>query len=171
MLEQDILYGGGIDVMAAADHEVLGAPGDPEQTVFVETAKIAGIDPVAVNESAFVVLLVKIAAEDSRSRHDDDSDLVYRTVTLEPAVVVELDDTNPRVRHRPAYRTEADQTIRIGHGVYARSLGHAVDLENWQSKLVLDRLANGYGNCRSASGRVSQARYVGIARRHVCRCR
>ena len=86
MLEQDFLYGGGIDVMAASDHEVLGAAGDPEKTVFVETAKIAGIDPIAVNEGVFVVHLVEITAEDSRSRHDHDADLVYRTVALEPAV-------------------------------------------------------------------------------------
>ena len=65
MLEQDVLYWGGIDVMAAADHQVLGAAGDPEKSVFVETAKITGIDPIAVNESALVVLLVEIAAEHS----------------------------------------------------------------------------------------------------------
>jgi hypothetical protein len=32
--------------MAAADHQVLGAAGDPEKAIFVETAKIAGIDPM-----------------------------------------------------------------------------------------------------------------------------
>ena len=38
MLEQDFLDGSGIDVVAAADDEVLGAAGDPEKAVFVETA-------------------------------------------------------------------------------------------------------------------------------------
>src|SRR5580658_7435828 len=77
MLEQDLLDRSGIDIVAAADHQVLGAAGDPEKAVFVETAKIARIDPIAVNERALVVRRVEITREDSRPRHDHDADLVY----------------------------------------------------------------------------------------------
>ena len=86
MLKQNLLDRGRIDVMPAADHQILGAAGDPEKTVFVEAAKIAGIDPIAVNERALVVNLVEIAAENSGSRHDHDPDLVDGAVALEPTV-------------------------------------------------------------------------------------
>ena len=44
--------------MAATDRQVLGAARDREKAVFVDTAKITGIDPVTVDESGLVVLLV-----------------------------------------------------------------------------------------------------------------
>ena len=50
--------------MAASDHYVLGAACYPEKTVFVETAKITGIEPIAVNEGVFVVDLVEVTAEE-----------------------------------------------------------------------------------------------------------
>ena len=41
MLEQDVLDRTGIDIVAATDHQILRAPGDPEQSVLVEAAEIA----------------------------------------------------------------------------------------------------------------------------------
>ena len=43
--------------------------------------------------------------------------------------------------------------------------GHAVDFEHGQLHFVLDGLADGDGDRRSASGRKAQARDVGVARR------
>ncbi len=165
MLEQDLLDRAGIDVMTATDHEILGAARDPEKAVFVETAEIAGIDPIAVNERALVVLLVEITAEDSGPRHDHDADLVDRAVAFHLALGVELDDANAgEGAGRP---TEPSRTGRsgIGHGVHARRFGHAVDFKNRKAELVLDHLADGNGNSRTAAGRIAQARYVGVAGR------
>ena len=79
--------------MAAADHQVLGAAGDPEIAVFVETAKIARIDPIAVNERPLVVRLIEITAE-----YPGPAMLRRRfrlpRIALEAAVGIELDDTN-----------------------------------------------------------------------------
>jgi hypothetical protein len=101
-------------MLATVDHYVLGAAGDPEKTIFVETAKVTGIDPIAIYERALVVDLVDV--EYSRSCHDHDTDFVDCAVALEPIVVVELDDTNTSIRHRLTDRAEADGTTWIGDG-------------------------------------------------------
>src|SRR5262249_52573473 len=108
MLEQDFFNGSRIDVVAAADHEILGAASDPEKTVLVEPAKITGIDPIASDERVLVVQLVEVTVEDSRSGHDHDANLVYRAIALEPTVVVELYDTNASIGHRQADGPEAN---------------------------------------------------------------
>src|SRR3954452_20355784 len=129
MAEHDLLDRCRINVVAAADHEILGAAGDPEITVSIEPAKIAGIDPDLVDESTLVVLVVEIAAEHAGPGHDDNADLVRRAVADQLAVSIELDNADPRVRHGKADRTESDRARRIGQRVNARGLGHTVDLD------------------------------------------
>ena len=97
MLEHDILDRTGIDVVAATDHEILGAAGDPEKAVLVEPAEIAGIDPMAVDERARIVSVIEIAAEYAGSGHDHDTDLVDGAVAFEAPVGIELDDADAAI--------------------------------------------------------------------------
>src|SRR5579883_721402 len=83
MLEHDLLDRRRIDIVAAADHEILGAAGDPEKAVGIEPAEIAGIDPVSVDKGPLVVRVVEIAAEHAGAGHDHDPDLVRGAVALE----------------------------------------------------------------------------------------
>src|SRR5262249_40837730 len=144
---------------------------DPEITFRVQPAEIAGIDPDKVDECALVVELVEIAAEYAWTCHDHDADLVDSAVALEPAISVELDDAHAAIGQGQAGRAEANRTIRIGNGVDAGGLGHAVDLEHRQLEPVLDRRADSDGNRRSAGGRKTQARNVRVARRDAERRR
>ena len=102
MLEQDLLDRRGIDVVAAADHQVLGAAGDPEEAVGIEPAEIAGIDPMAVDEGTLVMRGVEIAGEHAGAGHDDDADLVHGAVAFITPVGIELDDAHLRVRQGQA---------------------------------------------------------------------
>ena len=54
MLEDDLLDRRRIDVVAAADHEVLGAAGDPEVAVGIETAEVAGVDPASSTKAPWL---------------------------------------------------------------------------------------------------------------------
>src|SRR5579872_5602361 len=130
MLEHDILDRGGIDVVAAANHEILCAAGDPEVAVLVDTAQIPRVDPAPVDERTLVVYFIEITAEDTGAGHDHDPDFVRLAVTLEAIVGVQLDDANATIWHREADRPETDWTIPVSHGVDAGGLGHAVDLDN-----------------------------------------
>ena len=125
----------------------------------------------SVDERALVVGVVEIAAEHAGPCHADDADLVRRAVALEAALGVELDDAHAAVGHRQAGRAETDRPFRIGDGVDARGLGHAVDFEHRQLELVLDRLADRDRNRRSAGGGKLQARNIGVAGRNAERGR
>src|SRR5689334_3314285 len=152
MPEHDFFYRAGIDVVAATNNKILGAAGDPEVAVLVDAAKIPGIDPIPINECALVVSLVKITAEDARSCHDDNPDLVGLAVTLDSIVAVQLDDAHTAIGHRMADRSQPDGTIRVSQGVDARGLGHAVDLNDRNLEPFLDRFADGHGNGGSPTG-------------------
>ena len=45
MGEEDLLHVAGHDVVPAPDDDVLGPAGDPEETVDVEVAEVAGVEP------------------------------------------------------------------------------------------------------------------------------
>src|ERR1700759_4767811 len=100
MPKQDLLDRLRIDVVAAADHQILGAAGDPEPAILVEPAKVSRIDPNLVNERTLVVNVVEIAPEHAGTGHGDDADLVGRAVALVAAFVVHLDDAHAAVRDR-----------------------------------------------------------------------
>src|SRR5579863_324425 len=119
MLEHDLLDRGGIDVVAATNDEILGAAGDPEVAILVETTQIPGVDPIPVHERTLVVDSVEIAAEDTGSSHDHDPDLVRFAIALDAIVGVQLDDANAAVGHREPDGPEADGTVRVSHGVDA----------------------------------------------------
>ena len=163
--------GARVDVVAAADHEILGATGDPEIAVLIEAAEIAGVDPVPVNERALVVGVVEIAAEHAGAGHDARRrSRPARNHASRLTVGVELDDADAAVgQGRP---TEPSRIGRSGisNGVDARGLGHAVDFDNRELELVLDRVADRNRNGRSAAGRISQAGDVSIAWRDRERC-
>src|SRR5438270_4642163 len=99
MLEHDLLDRLRIDVVPAADHQILGAPGDPEPAVLVEAAEIAGVHPDVLDERYLVVDVVEIAAEHTGAGHGYEADLVGRAVPLIFALGIQLDDAHAAVGH------------------------------------------------------------------------
>src|SRR6185369_17031860 len=99
MREEDFLDRERIDVVRAADDQVLGATGDPEIAVVVDAAEVARVDPAGLDERGAVVRFAEIAAEDAGARHRDNADLAARTLAPHLAVAVDLDDAHAAVRH------------------------------------------------------------------------
>jgi hypothetical protein len=63
VLEEHLLDRHRVDVVAAADDQVLGPAGDPQVAVVVEPAEVAGVDPARLDEGAAVVRLAQVAGE------------------------------------------------------------------------------------------------------------
>ena len=80
MLEEHLLDRHRVDVVAAADDQVLGPAGDPQVAVRVEPAEVAGVDPARLDEGAAVVRVAQVAGEHAGAVHRDDADLVDRAV-------------------------------------------------------------------------------------------
>src|SRR5208337_3350807 len=76
---QSVLDDLGIDVVSAADDELLLATGEPEIAASVPPAEVAGVEPplaVDIDPNAFVVTRIEIAREDVRAVDRDHADLV-----------------------------------------------------------------------------------------------
>src|SRR5690606_9339940 len=53
--QQRVLDLGGVDIVAAADDQILGAPGDPQIAVGVHPAQVAGAQEAAFGEQVVVL--------------------------------------------------------------------------------------------------------------------
>ena len=62
---------GGYDVFAAADDEVATPLEDPEVTVVVEAAQVAGVQPAIAQSAGRFLRLIVVAAHDGGAAHED----------------------------------------------------------------------------------------------------
>ena len=60
-----------VDVVAAADDQVLGAAGDVDAALRVGVAEVAAVEPAALDEDTRVVLRIAVAGRDMRAAHGD----------------------------------------------------------------------------------------------------
>jgi hypothetical protein len=63
MLEQRVLDRGGIDVVPAADDEVLGTAGEGDEAVVVDRSEIAGVEPAVAELAVRAQLGPRLAAD------------------------------------------------------------------------------------------------------------
>ena len=73
--EQRVLDDRGVDVVAAADDQVLGPAGEADEAVLVDAAEVAGVEP-AVDQLAHAVqhVAVLVAAGDVAGEHGGPAD-------------------------------------------------------------------------------------------------
>ena len=64
VLEQRILDRRGIEVVAAADDQVLGAPGEPDEPIRVHGGQVAGVEPVVHDLAVGAQLRVGVASDE-----------------------------------------------------------------------------------------------------------
>ena len=85
MAHQRLLDDDRVDVVAAADDQVLRAPGEPEVAVLVEPAEIARVEPAVGQHRALVVARVEIAWRHLRAPHQHVTDRARRAVAADRA--------------------------------------------------------------------------------------
>ena len=114
-----------VDIVAAADDDLLLAPGEAEISVLVDPAHVAGHEPAVVVETRFGgELVVEIAEHQACAASGEQPDLArrqaYRRVFL-------FEDRDVVTRARLAGRRHDQFRIVVGHGVLvAVGLRHAV---------------------------------------------
>src|SRR5271165_4733006 len=88
----------GIDVVATANDEFLGAAAEREMALRIETAEISGVQPPLSQPDAAVVGLPQIAREDVRTLDADDADLGWADLADRAQVRVDAEHTKFLVR-------------------------------------------------------------------------
>jgi hypothetical protein len=96
-LQQRLLDQGRIDVVAAADDDILGPSGHEHKAVTVDAPEIAGDQPAVLGAGAAVMLRIDVAGRETRSSDLQHADLV--------------EATNPR---RSVGRVDHCPNLRIG---------------------------------------------------------
>ena len=115
----------GIDVLPAADDQVLDAVHQGEVAVLVEAAHIAGVQPAADDGRRGRLRSIQVAAHDIRTTDDDFTDLTRGYLR---ALFVDDGDPLPRKRraHRPQFAYSDDRIA----GRRTGALGQAVTLDD-----------------------------------------
>src|SRR5271166_3094350 len=92
MILQRVLDDLRVDIVAAADDQLLAPPGQPEIAVRVLPAEIAGVEPflaIDLDPQAGVVPRVEIATKDVRPVDEDGADLIGVSAAGEAPCLVE----------------------------------------------------------------------------------
>ena len=92
MLLQRLLDHRRVDVVAAADDQVLGAAGQVEVAVLVQVAEVAGVEPAGLEPDVLVVLVAQVTREHVGSAHADHADFGRRALADGIARAVDLPD-------------------------------------------------------------------------------
>ena len=104
---------GGIDVMAAANDQVLGAPCDPDVTIAIDPAQVARPQMCAVGIKAFVLgrLGIGVACPYARCGHTDFSDFIDVADLVDGAILIAMQDLNVRIGEGDANRADFLLTV------------------------------------------------------------
>ena len=166
MREQRVLDRRRVDVVAAADDQVLGAAGEADEAVVVDGAEVAGVEP-AVAELAVGAQLGpglaadQIAGEDVRPAQDDRPDLAGLEERPVAGRLVDRDGPHLLVGQALAERSRA-RRIRPAARARACALGEAVALAERDAGAGLERVADRGRQRGRSDDRQLQARDVGV---------
>src|SRR5712664_109049 len=128
----------GIDVVAAADDEILGAAGQPDIALRVEPAEVAGIEPAVGQHRAAVMAWIEIARGDLWTAHQHVADLTGGTIAVDGAVGCHIGDADLGVRQAQADRSSAALAMQRIHGRVAVHFGHAIALDHRRTDFAFD---------------------------------
>src|SRR6516225_9641025 len=130
-----------IDVVAAADDQILGPPGDADEALGADGTEIAGDEPSIRREGGGRV--AEIAWEDVRPAHHEHAAFARRDAFAELAVRERATRANVDSWGSRAHGSGDWSGVCAGDGDQAGALGHAIDLmhvhPNVFGKLVAQR--------------------------------
>ena len=127
-----------VDVVTAADDQVLAAPGQPDVAVSIDATEVAGIEPVAIDPDAGVLARLQIALEYRGTADAQVADLILRCIPEIASLLVEYLDAHFAVRHGQADGAGAAfARWRVG-ATAAGAFGQAIAFEQGQAGLGLE---------------------------------
>jgi hypothetical protein len=143
-----------IDVMAAADDEILGTAGQPDIALGVEPAEITGVEPAAGQHGTAVMARIEITRGDLRAAHQHVADRAGRAIAADRAVGRHVGDADLGVGQAQADRSGAALAMQRVHARVAVHLGHAVALDHRGTDLALDApdQLDGHGRATGLAG-------------------
>ena len=171
VLEESLLHRHRVNVVRAANDQVLGAAGDPQVAIFIQPAQVARVDPAGLHERALVMHLVQVAGEHARAAHGHHTNLVGRAVTQVIPFPIDLHNAHAAVGHGMTHRAQAQRPVAVRDGVYAGRFGHAINLQHRHLETLLQRLADRHRNGGTTATDDFDAGGIGIAGRHTRRGR
>src|SRR5215210_2852925 len=155
-----------VDVVAAADDQVLLAVDDEEVAVLVHAGHVAGVEPAAAHAVLRGLGPAPVALHDVVAADDDLADLARRQV-----VVVVVDHLHLDALDRRADRARLALAVGVVERGHRRRLAQAVPLEDDAAELVLEGAHDLHRHRRAARSAQAQARGVGgprvVEHRHV----
>ncbi|MNQ56253.1 hypothetical protein D3C85_703700 [compost metagenome] len=171
MLVQGFLDHLRVDVVAAADDQVLAAAGKPDVAIGVDTTEVAGIEPVAVDPDVLVLVRLQIALEYGHAAHAEVADLVGGGVAQVAPLLVEHRYLHLAVGH--AHADGAGPALAMG-GVAAAAAGpfrKAVAFDQPQAGLGLELADQLHRHRRRATQGIAQAGEVMALAGHLQQAR
>ena len=146
----------GVDVVAAADDQVLRPARDPQVAVRVHPAQVAGAQPFFVGIKVHVARGLEIGrARPNAGVGDADlADLVHRALLGHRARGVHVQDPHVGVGERQADRADLGRAVARVAGDEAGRLGHPVALEDLHPGGVLKPLEQRLGQRGRAAERI-----------------
>jgi hypothetical protein len=146
MREQRVLDRRRVDVVAAADDEVLGAAGEADEALVVDGAEVAGVEPAVADLAVRAQLgpglaADQIAGEDIGPAQDDRPDLAGLEERPVAGPLVDRDGPHLLIGQPLAERSRA-RRVRPAADAGARGLGQAVALAERDAGASLERVAD-----------------------------
>src|SRR3954447_18160397 len=157
MLVEDLLDLARVDVVAAADDQLLLAVDDEEVAVLVDLGHVATVEPAVLDRVLGGVGLVPVALHDVVALDDDLADLA-----LVDLVAVVVDDLHLDALDRRADRALLALALAVVERGDRRGLAQAVPLEDRAIELVLEVAHELAGQRRAARDTDAQRRGVGV---------
>ena len=168
---QRLLDRGRIDVVPAADDQLLLAAGQPEVTVRVLAAEIAGIEPAplvsAVDPELRVLGRIEVAGEDIGAGDRDRARFVDLGLALITARVVEDQHLHVLMGNPQADRADASFTLGRIDRTDASAFGQTIAFEDADAGGLLEAPEHFQRHRRGTAQAELQTRYVGLAQRYL----
>ena len=155
VLVEHLLDLAGIDVVAAADDQVLLAIDDEEVAVLVDLREVTGVEPAAAHRLGRRVGTLPVALHHVRALDDDLPHLALRDL-----LVVLVEDLHLDVADRRADRAGLALAVGVVEGCDRRGLAQPVPLQDLRAELSveraqhLDRQRRAAGDADAQRGRV-----------------
>src|SRR5690606_10236344 len=117
-----------INIVTAADNQILGAAGQTQKPLFIKITKVTSIEPVVFYPGFAVIGLILVAGKNLRTFDQYHTGLAGSTF-LYNTRAIQSDDTDKRVGYTNAYtawrlpfRRAADQGSGFGHSIAVKNL-------------------------------------------------
>ncbi len=174
MLVQGLLDHQRIDVVAAADDQILGAARQPDEIVGIDAAEIAGVQPAplvgivcfSLDPRIAIVRRRDVAFENLRSPHQHHALLVGRAAAFDP-IAFQFGHDQLHVGQAMADRADARRAQARVHAGEAVHFGHAEAFDDFHVQKLLHLLGQFHRHGRAAAIGKLDGRNVGSIERHV----